>query len=298
MTETSLNTSQQIDIKCVTLLLVLCASWGLNQVAIKMGVAEIPPIFQAGLRSVGAALLVGLWMKFREQKIIEKDGSLWWGLLAGVLFSGEFIFIYWGLEFTNASRSAIFLNTSPFVVAIGTHFIIKTERLNRVQMAGMAIAFAGIILAFNDALQFTTGKMLLGDAMLLVAALFWGAVTVTIKASPLTRIPSGKTLLYQLGVSAPILLALSVLKGEQPGWHWGSAATASLIYQIVWVAFITYFAWFWLIQKYPVSRIAPFTFLTPLFGVLSGALLLGEPLTPTLVFALCLVGTGIYLVNH
>jgi drug/metabolite transporter (DMT)-like permease len=64
------------------------------------------------------------------------------------------------------------------------------------------------------------------------------------------------------------------------------------------VAFITYLAWFWLVRRYPASRLASFTFLTPLFGVLAGGVLLNEPITNMLLLALVLVGTGIYLVNR
>ncbi len=290
--------NNHIDLKGVVLLIILCASWGLNQAAIKIGVTEIPPVFQAGLRSTGSALLVMLWMRLRGRSILEKDGTLWWGILVGTLFAGEFILIYWGLEFTNASRSAIFLNTSPFVVALGAHLFIKTERLTRVQTMGMVIAFCGIMAAFHESLNLPTRDMLLGDAMILGAAILWGSVTVIIKASPLTRISPSKTLLYQLGVSTPVLFLASACLGEQPSLSWRPAVTASLAYQIVWVAFITYVAWFWLIRKYPISRIAPFTFLTPLFGVAAGALILGEPLTVFLICALALVGMGIYLVNR
>ncbi|WDP93006.1 MAG: DMT family transporter [Desulfobacter sp.] len=290
--------NKQIDIKGVVLLIILCASWGVNQVAIKIGVTQIPPVFQAALRSAGSGLLVMLWMKFKNQPIFARDGTLPWGIIIGTLFAGEFILIYWGLEFTNASRSGIFLNTSPFVVALGAHLFVTSEKLRRSQVLGMLIAFCGIMIAFHESLKMPSREMLLGDAMILGAALLWGTVTVTIKASPLSRIPPGKTLLYQLGISAPILFAASAALGETVGLNWRPEVTACLAYQILWVAFITYIAWFWLIREYPVSKIAPFTFLTPLFGVAAGAVVLGEPLTAALIFALILVGTGIYLVNR
>lgn len=287
-----------IDLKGVALLIIICASWGLNQVAIKVGIAGVPPVLQAGIRSTGSAFLVLLWMVLRGRPVLKRDGTIWWGILAGILFSVEFILIYWGLEFTNASRSVIFLNTSPFVVALGAQLFVKTENLTRVQILGLIIAFCGIIVAFNESLNLPAREMLVGDCMLLGAAVFWGTVTVVIKASPLTHISPSKTLLYQLGVSAPILFLASVALDEGGIRDLSPLVKASLIYQIVWVAFITYIVWFWLIRKYPVSRIAPFTFLTPLFGVMAGAFLLGEPVTFFLICALALVGTGIYLVNR
>jgi len=287
-----------IDFKGVALLILLCASWGLNQVAIKVGVAEVPPILQAGIRSTGSALLVFLWMVFRGRSVLEKDGTIGWGILVGILFSLEFILIYWGLEFTNASRSAIFLNTAPFAMALGAQMFVKTENLTRVQIIGLLMAFGGIMVAFNESLNLPTREMLIGDCMILGAAMLWGSVTVIVKASPLVRISPSKTLLYQLGISAPILFLASMALGEESPRHLSPLVTASLVYQIVWVAFITYIVWFWLIRNYPVSHVAPFTFLSPLFGVMAGAFFLGEPVTIFLICALLLVGTGIYLVNR
>jgi drug/metabolite transporter (DMT)-like permease len=140
--------------------------------------------------------------------------------------------------------------------------------------------------------------MLIGDGMLLAAAVLWGATTVMIKASPLSKIIASKTLLYQLLVSAVVLPLGSILKGEAGIVSMTPLIVGSIAYQTVWVAFITYLAWFWLLRHYPPSRLASFTFLTPLFGVLAGGLLLNEPMTGMLLLALVLVGSGIYLVNR
>lgn len=287
-----------IDIKAMALLIILCASWGLNQVAIKVAVADIPPVLQAGIRSIGATCLMLGWMTIKKKSLLEKDGTLVWGLICGLLFSAEFVLIYWGLEFTNASRSTIFLNTSPFVVALGAHLFIRAEYLSRIQIIGMVLAFAGILVAFHESLNLPDSEMIKGDIMLMGAAVFWGTTTVVIKASPLAKVYPGKVLLYQLGVSAVILPFASLFLGEPPVQTLTPLVISSLIYQTVWVAFITYVTWFWLIRTYPVSRLAPFTFLTPLFGVMAGSWLLGETVTIYLLCALAMVGAGIYLVNR
>jgi drug/metabolite transporter (DMT)-like permease len=140
--------------------------------------------------------------------------------------------------------------------------------------------------------------MLIGDGMLAVAAVLWGATTVLIKASPLARIKPSKTLLYQLSVSAVVLPLGSLVKNEPGIVLMTPLIAGSLVYQTVWVAFITYLAWFWLIRNYPPSRLASFTFLTPLFGVIAGGVLLNEPITGSLLAALVFVGMGIFLVNR
>jgi drug/metabolite transporter (DMT)-like permease len=167
-----------------------------------------------------------------------------------------------------------------------------------IQVLGLCCAFVGIVVAFEESLSFPTRRMLIGDSMLAGAAVLWGTTTVLIKASPLSRIKPSKTLLYQLAVSAVVLPLGSLIKGEPGIFLMTPLIAGSLVYQTVWVAFVTYLAWFWLIRHYPPSRLASFTFLTPLFGVLAGGLLLSEPITGGLLLALVLVGVGIFLVNR
>jgi drug/metabolite transporter (DMT)-like permease len=289
---------QTLDLTAMTILLVLCVSWGLQQVAIKVANRGISPLFQAGIRSVGATAFIWIWMAVRRETLMERDGTLWWGMAAGLLFSAEFILIYWGLDYTHASRAVIFLYMSPFVVALGAQIFIPGEHLRTIQVVGLCCAFVGIVVAFRESLSYPTYRMLIGDGMLVVAAVLWGATTVLIKASPLARIRPSKTLLYQLAVSAVVLPLGSLVKNEPGIVLMTPLIVGSLVYQTVWVAFITYLAWFWLIRHYPPSRLASFTFLTPLFGVIAGGVLLNEPITGSLVLALVLVGLGIFLVNR
>ena len=288
----------RIDLAAVLMLVLLCASWGLQQVTIKVANQGIPPLLQAGIRSTGATILLCLWMFLRRQRIFEKDGTLWWGIAAGLLFAIEFILVYWGLEYTVASRAAIFINTSPFVVALGAQIFIPGERLRLIQVVGLCCAFGGILIAFSESLNLPTHRILIGDGMLVLAAVFWGSTTVLIKAGPLSRIMAAKTLLYQLSVSAVVMLLGSLLKGEPGILRMTPVIVACLAYQTIWVAFITFLAWFWLLRTYPASRLVSFNFLTPVFGVLAGGLLLNEPITSRLLWTLVLVGTGIYLVNR
>ncbi|MBT3225722.1 MAG: DMT family transporter [Deltaproteobacteria bacterium] len=287
-----------LDATAMVMLVVLCASWGIQQVSIKYANQGISPILQSGLRSVFATILIWIWMIARRQRILEKDGTLWWGIAAGLLFTGEFLLIYWGLDFTYASRSAIFLYLSPFVVAIGSQLFIPGERLRKIQVIGLCCAFVGIVVTFGESLTLPTNKVLIGDGMLVIAAVLWGATTVLIKASPLAQIAPSKTLLYQLGISAVILPFGSLAIGEPGIVKITPLIGICLVYQIVWVAFVTYLLWFWLIRNYPVARLTSFTFLTPLFGVIAGGLLLNEAITSSLLLALVLVAIGIFLVNR
>jgi drug/metabolite transporter (DMT)-like permease len=289
---------QGLDFFAMAILVVLCASWGLQQVAIKVTNPAVPPLLQAGIRSAGSAALLWAWMRLRREPFLKRDETLGWGIAAGVLFAGEFLLIYWGLEFTSASRAVVFLYTSPFVVALGAKIFIPGERLRLIQALGLCCAFAGIVVAFSESLSHPSWRMLIGDGMLAGAALLWGATTVMIRATPLASIPAAKTLLYQLLVSALVLPLGSLFKGEGGIGLLSPLILSSLAYQIIWVAFLTYLTWFWLLRRYPPSQLASCTFLTPLFGVMAGGLLLNEPLTRMLMLALALVASGIFLVNR
>jgi drug/metabolite transporter (DMT)-like permease len=292
------SNSETIDVKAAALLIILCASWGLQQITIKIAVESISPALQGGIRSIGAAVLLSMWMAARGEKIILDDGTFRWGLAVGLLFSAEFLLIYWGLEFTSASRSVLFLYTMPFFTAVGAHWLIHGESLGKVQIAGLCCAFLGIVIAFSDSMGQRQHSMIIGDLMLLVAAVFWAAATILVKASPLAGIRASCVLLYQLVVSAIVLPVGAVLLGQAEITHATPLIWGCLAYQTIWVAFITYLAWFWLIRNYPASKLSAFLFLTPLFGVMESVLLIGDQVSYRLAAALALVCIGIYSVNR
>jgi drug/metabolite transporter (DMT)-like permease len=289
-----------LDGAAVGTLLACCTIWGFAQVASKVALAEIPPLVQSGLRSLGAAALLLAWSAWRRVPMWTRDGTLPGGLLAGLLFAAEFGCIFSGLQFTGASRMVVFLYTAPFVVALGMPFIARSERLSALQWLGLAIAFGGVAAAFSEGLAASAAhpRQWLGDALAVAAAMLWGATTLVIRATKLSAAPAEKTLAYQLVVSAAVLLAGAPLAGESWPEHVGTLAAASLAFQVVIVTFASYLAWFWLMRHYPATRIASFTLLTPVAGLVFGVVLLGEPLTMRLVVGLAAVSAGLVLVNR
>lgn len=290
--------ADRLDALAMVLLTLLCASWGLNQVAIKVANTGISPVFQAGLRSAGGATLVFLWCLARGIPLFRRDGTLVAGLVVGALFAGDFVLVFSGLVYTSAARGVVLLYAMPFFVALGAHLFLPGERMTGLRVAGLVAAFLGVCLAFADSLSLPSREALLGDVMMLGAAAFWGATTIVIKASRLSRVSAEKTLLYQLAGSAVIMFPLSLALGEPGIFAATPLVLGALAYQTVWVVAITYVIWFWVMIHYPAAQMSAFTFLTPLFGVMFGALLLGERVGPYLIAALALVAAGIYLVNR
>lgn len=288
----------ELDATAIGLMVMLCALWGFQQVTIKVANEAIPPVFQAGLRSVVAVLLVGVWATARRIPLNVRDGSFLPGVVAGLLFATEFAMIYWALTFTTAARAVLFIYTSPFVVAAGVHWLVPGESLGRWQVSGLACAFVGVVAAFADNISMPLGNQWIGDLLALGASVLWGATTVVIRASRLATVSATKTLIYQLAISAMLLPFASMALGEHDIRNPTLLTWAALAYQSVVVAFASYLVWFWLITRYPAGRLAAFSFLTPLFGMLFGAIVLGERITPSLGLAMGLVAVGLWMVNR
>ena len=285
-----------LDATAASVMVLLCLIWGVGHVAAKFAAQGISLVFQSGIRSVIATGLLLAWVHARKIPLWERDRTFWPGICAGLLFAAEFVFIFAGLAMTDAARMVVFVYLAPCMTAFGLHFLIPQERLNARQWSGILLAFAGVAVAFGDG--FTGGRgTLMGDFFGLMGAALWAATTVLIRATRLATVSAPKTLFYQLAVSGPVLLAVSWLMGEPGVIRLTPLIAVAFIYQCAVVAFASFLTWFWLLRHYLAARISVLTFLTPLFGVLAGVLLLGEPLTPSFATAAALVGAGIYLVN-
>ncbi|UXH78002.1 DMT family transporter [Roseateles amylovorans] len=290
----------QLDGAAVAILLGCCLLWGLNQVAVKAALTEIGPLWQAALRSGVAGVLVWLFATARGIRLFQRDGSLPGGLLAGLLFAAEFACIFIGLQYTTASRMVVFLYLSPFVVALGMPLISPSEKLNLRQGLGLLIAFGAVAFAFGEGLHGSADRPMqwLGDTLGVLAALLWGGTTLAIRGSRLSSASAEKTLLYQLAVSALALAVGALATGESMPLQWSWRLLGLFGFQAVIVSFISYLLWFWLIRHYPATKLSSFTLSTPLFGLLAGALLLSEPITPRLMLALAGLAAGIVMVNR
>ena len=290
---------EHLDTLAVTLLIACCLFWGFQQVLIKTTVGEVPPLWQAAIRFAGATVLLAAWSAWRGVKLFERDGTFAAGVLAGLLFAGEFTGIYLGLRDTAASRLTVFLYTSPFVVALLLPRIAPSEKLRLVQWVGLTMAFAAVALAFSEGFAgHATPRQLRGDAFGLAAGVLWGLTTLVIRGSKLATASAEKTLFYQVAVTTVVAPLLSLALGEPWSLHYSGRAWASIGVQTAIGAFASYLAWMWMLRHYPATQLSSFTFLTPLFALMFGVALLGEHLTLQLVIALAAVAGGIVLVNR
>jgi drug/metabolite transporter (DMT)-like permease len=289
--------SRPLSAAAIAVMVVLCLSWGFNQISIKLALPEIPPFTQGVIRSIGALLVVLAAARLRRVEIFTSDGTLRAGLLAGAFFGFEFILNYWGLVYTTASRAVVFLYVAPFVVALGSRRFLG-EQLSALQWGGLALSFAGVALAIGVPQASVDGSVIFGDLMVMGGGVLWAATTLTVKASSLLRAPPEKVLAYQIAVSIPIMVGGAWIAGERITHMPGLVAWGALAYQTFWVVGVTFLLWYFLVKAYSASKLSSFTFMTPLFGVIGGYLVMHDTLTLAFAGAALLVMAGLYLVNR
>ncbi len=292
-----MESKEYLDLKAVLVILILTLLWGFNYTAIKYSNEGISPVFASALRSLIASVCGAIYCLRKGEKLFHTDIRLFHGVVVGLLFGLEFACIYFGMLYTDATRSVVFVYLSPFVVAVGAHFFLKGDRLTILKTLGLIIAFTGILFVFYGKPKTAKANILIGDLLEITAGILWGATTLYIKRFMAGKVQPIHTFLYQLFFSIPILFMVSLVL--EPNWIYriDPSIVTSIFYQSVIVAFVSYFVWFKLIHQYSVSRLTAFTFFTPIFGVLSGVAFLGEELTFSLMVGLPMVSTGIFLVN-
>lgn len=293
-----LDRRDAVDMTAALIMVGLTFSWGMNYVAAKFSYSGFDPVFISIARSVIGGACVLAWCAWRGIPLFRKDGTLAAGALVGVLFGVEFLFLYVGLEHTTVVRNTLLVNAMPFWMLIGAHFLLGEHFTTR-KLLGLTLAFAGLVVVFSDKLS-GGGKdaSLVGDLLSLGAGMLWAMTNILIKRSRnLGQASAEKLLLYQLAGAAVVGLLVMPFAGSgirEPS----VVSVTALLFQGVYIVAFTYVLWFWLLRRYPASGLSSFAFLSPAFGVLCGAVFLGEPLTARIFLALALIAAGLIVVNR
>jgi len=287
---------RQLDTGAAATMVLLTAIWGFTHVAVKLAANDISVVMQGGLRTLVSFALLLVWARWHKIPLFTRDGTWWPGIVAGILYAGEFFFVYAGLAHTSASRMVVFVYLAPVFTAVGVHLLVPGEKLVGIQWLGVGLAFVGVAVAFGDGF-YSDPSSLLGDGFGIIAAFLWAATTVVIRSSSLSNASATKTLFYQVGIAALLLPLASFLMGERGVIAFTPLAIASIAFQGIIVSFASHLAWFWLLTRFLAGRLAAFSSLAPLFGVFGGVVVLGEPLRAQFALAAGFVILGIYLVN-
>ena len=266
--------------------LLIAMIWGFNFAVAKIGLAQLPPIMMMALRWGLVGLLLAPFVKPPRGRWRQVF------LVSFTLGFVHFAFMFTGLKRLDAATAAIAIQLQvPFAALLAAVFF--KDKLGWRRALGMAIAFVGVaIIAGEPRLTGATVPL----ALVIVAACIWSVANVQIK---MMGDVNGMMLNAWVGVFAAPQLALASLVFEDGQWAALTAAdwraAMAVLYQAVVVVIVGYGGWFWLLRRYAVNQVMPFTLLVPGFGVLSGVLVLGETLTLPLIVGglLTVIGVGV-----
>ena len=262
-----------MKLKHLFLLFLVIVTWGFNFLVIKTGLKEIPPIFLAFLRMLLTSMP---FIFFVKPPAIPMSKVFLYGMFMFALpFSLLFMGFYTG--FAPGLASLVMQMQTFFTILLAILFL--KERLNRWQTAAIVLAFSGIALAGAN----TCGNFpLSGFGLLLLAAFFWGIGNLIAKKIG-KEVNMISLVVWGSFFTLPFLFLLSLFV-EGPQRIFSSLETlsfsslASLLYIAYGSTLFGYGTWSWLLSRYRLPIVAPFTLLIPMIAIVSSALLLGEPL--------------------
>lgn len=305
------RTKEELMTKTVVVWLgamLCCALWGSAFPCIKIGyrMFSIPAedtasqILFAGYRFTLAGILtVIIGSVLNRGALVPKKEALgkilWLSMLQTVL---QYIFFYIGLAHTTGVKASIIEGMNVFIAILVASLIFRQEELTAQKMFGCAVGFLGVVLVNVTKNGVDTSLSFTGEGFIFLSTLAYAFSSVYLKRFSQKENPvllSG----YQFMAGGGIMsICGRMMGGKVTGFHMSSAAI--LIYMAL-ISAVAYSLWGILLKYNPVSRVAVFGFMNPVFGVILSALLLeGESQTLGIkcIAALVLVCAGIYVVNY
>jgi drug/metabolite transporter (DMT)-like permease len=288
---------RNVDSTGALLALLTSVFWGANTVAIKIGLADAPPLRLAWLRFVvgGAAIAIWAWATGRLAGFRVAPAEWRPMIVLALIFTAQIGSMNIGTSFTSAAHASILLNLYSVHTVVLSHFLIPGDRLTVRRIAGVVVAYAGIVLLF--ARQSGGGSAsLLGDAIVFVSA-FLLAERLVYLARVVQTLDPVKLLLSQAALGSLLFMAGSALIEPAPT-AWTVRLATSVAYQGIVIAGFNFVVNMWLLQRYRPSSLVPFFLTQPLFGVVAAAILTGEALTWELLLACVAVAIGMGLTTR
>jgi len=285
---------KNVDSTGALLALLTSVFWGANTVAIKLGLADAPPLRLAWMRFVvgGAAIAIWAWATGRLAGLRVAREEWRPMLMLALIFTAQIGTMNIGTSLTSASHASILLNLYSVHTVVLSHFLIPGDRLTVRRVAGVVVAYTGIVVLFAG--QSGDGSAsLLGDAIVFVSA-FLLAERLVYLARAVQQLDPVKLLLSQAAVGSALFMLGSALTETGPT-VWTPRLAGSIAYQGILIAGFNFVINLWLLQRYRPSSLVPFFLTQPLFGVVAAALLTGDPLTGELLVAGVAVAVGMGL---
>lgn len=278
-------------------LVIVCLIWGSTWLAIKEGLASIPPFLSAGVRFVIASILLRLVMAQQGERI-PTDRRYWMLILeTGLLtYSIPFAFMYWGQRLIPSGLSSVLFATYPFFVAMAARFRVPGERLPLMRVVGILLGFVGVVAIFSGELNVEHGFSAIGMSCIVIGAALqaWALVSVRLKGQDIH--PATLTFGGMI-IGAAVLSTSSLLLEDYSTLMIDQRAIVSTLYLAAFGSVITFITYFWLVKHVNPVLLSLTAFVTPFIAVSLGAVVLDEQLGARVLLGGLLVLAGVLFAN-
>ena len=290
-----ISTNGELTFSATILSAFLCTLFGANAVAVKISLSGLGVFTTAGFRFSIAAAAIFLWAKVTRKSFAIKRGQGFQLLVFTLMFIVQLSLFYVGVSRTKASHATLLSNLLPFFILFFAHFFIPEERITKRKILGILMGFAGVCVLFLWKKGEKT-DLHFGDFIIIIVVFIWASRTVYMK-----KIIDGfeyfHLVFYPMLFSVPMFFIEALLWDDPMLFKLDIKVLSSLLYQSLVTASFGFLAWTSLLKKYGATSLHSFIFIMPVSGVLLSGLLLGEPLTLNLLFAMLLIVTGILLIH-
>jgi drug/metabolite transporter (DMT)-like permease len=286
---------RSLDARGALISLFLAALWGGNPIAVKVALADAPPLRLAWMRFLIGGLTILAYALWTRRAGLFTGRPREWRVIwsVGLLFAAQIGLMNYGIALTTAAHSTVLLNAYAIHTVLLAHFFMPGDRLTALKLVGVLVAYAGIVVLFGRDFSFA-GDTLLGDLVVSASALLLGE-RIVYMARAVQKLDPVKLLIWQSAIGTACFLLASVVWESGTPTHYTPALAASLFYQGVVVAGVLFLVNTWMLQIYRPSVLASPALTTPIFGLLIARVITGDPLTPALLLSGLMVALGIGL---
>ncbi|MBM2845978.1 MAG: Multidrug transporter permease [Bacteroidetes bacterium] len=276
---------------------IISLVWGSTWLAIKIGLASVPPFFAAGIRFLIASAVLYVILRLRGLSIILTPETI--KLYAALIFlsySIPFALVYWGMQYIPSGLSSILFSAYPFSVAIFSHLLLAKERLTWFKIAGIVFGFVGIVIIFSGDVHWTETAGVLGMACILVSTVMQALAVVLIKKYGQPISPFVMNFVGMLG-GGVILGTLGLATESFSEIVWDTAAVGSILYLAIIGSVLAFVTYHWLLKRIEAVYLSLVSFINPIVAVVLGAIILRETLAPSVLIGASCVLVGILVAN-
>ena len=290
--ETGKTPLKSLTIKAAFMNLLLTGFWGGYPASVKIGLKYSPPLRLGWMRFVVGGIVVLFWALISKKNIKIKKSEIIPLIFLGILFSIQLAFMNFGLVKTSSAMGVILTNTSPLWVALLSHFFVPNDKLTKIKLLGISIAYLGVLYLFLE--DFSIGISLYGNLFMLISGFLLGFRQVFLSVY-VKEISPAKLLLAQAILGTLFFVIASILFEKSP-FILNFSLLISILYQGGIVAGFNFIVNISLLERFKPSQISIIHLFQPIFGILIGWIILKEIITPNVIIAAFLVMIGSVIV--